>query len=123
MPYNISARKQNNRLSLNPNLQSLANVLERICFVAPDATDLRKLTNEVILLARLKLKERRPSHTSRLVWCMIKSGPVFCSLARVGHSYTSLLNICAVKEGSSRNIFVCLLESAVSVRYSLDALA
>ena len=52
VPYNISAREQNNRLSLNPNLQSLANVLERVCFVAPDATDLRKLTNGVILGSR-----------------------------------------------------------------------
>ena len=50
MPYNISALEQNNRLCLNPNLQSLANVLEIV--VAPDATDLRKLTNGVILGSR-----------------------------------------------------------------------
>ena len=39
-------------MNLNPNLQSLANVFERVCFIAPDATDLRKLTNEVILGSR-----------------------------------------------------------------------
>ena len=43
MPYNISAREQNNRLSLNPNLPILANVLLRVCFIAPDGTDLRKV--------------------------------------------------------------------------------
>lgn len=27
---------------LNPNLQSLANLLQRVCFVAPDGTDSKK---------------------------------------------------------------------------------
>ena len=38
-------------------------------------------------------KERRPSQRSRLVcnWWMVKSGPVFCSLARVATRRTSLL--------------------------------
>ena len=33
---------KNNRLLINPNLQSLANVLERVCSVVPDGTDLKK---------------------------------------------------------------------------------
>ena len=50
---------KNNRLFLNPNLQSLANVLERICFVAPDGTDLKKTvkwSNSWIAFDRVSLK-------------------------------------------------------------------
>ena len=35
MPENIAAHEQNNRSCLNPNLQSLANVLERRSRVSP----------------------------------------------------------------------------------------
>ena len=68
----------------------------------------------------------KPKEPACLHWWMVKSGPVFCSLAQAARAAarkTSLLNICAVKEGLSLNILFYLCESVVSVHYTLDALA